>query len=210
MKIHYTFIVIIFFLNNSYQSNPKIRNLLDVFFSNLHENKVESLILDLRNNPGGDVSDLNFILGKIVSSPHKFGKIKYKFGNNRQDYSPYLDAFILPINNNTTFNKPIYILTNSKTSSLAELFTIALKSLPNSKVIGNTTSGITGILVTENSLYNGGSFKVGDFMNINISAASVVDLKYTSYEKTGILPDIVINNKDRFTDSQLEYLITIK
>jgi len=196
------------FLTEAYQANQSVRNLLNILLERIHDPQTESIILDLRNNFGGDVADLNFLLGRFVSSPHKFGYLKYKYGNNRLDYTPYIDAMILPINNDAAFRKPIYILTNSHTRSMAEIITLALMTLPNSTVVGTNTRGALGLLVNSNILYNGGSFKVADFMDVHTSAASVADLKFKSFENIGLSPDVHIEHESDIIDKQLEYVVT--
>jgi len=196
------------FLTEAYQSNRSARNLLNVFFEGIHSPRTEAIILDLRNNSGGDVADLNFLLGRFVDSPHKFGYIKYKYGNNRLDYTPYLDANVLPMGDGSATRKPIYALSNHRTESLAEICTMALKTFPKCTVVGTGSRGALGILANNNILYNGGSFWVGDFMRVNTSAVSISDLEFRNYERVGLNPDIHIEHDDNSdSDSVLEYVI---
>jgi len=196
------------FLTEAHQSSQSARNLLNVFFANIHSAQTRSIILDFRNNFGGDVADLNFLLGRFVDSPHKFGYIKYKYGNNRLDYTPYLEASIFPMGNGIPARKPIYVLSNNRTESLAEVFTMALRTLPNCTVVGSRSRGALGILANNNRLYNGGSFWVGDFMRVNTSAASISDLEFRNYERIGLNPDIHIEHDDNSdSDRLLEYVI---
>jgi hypothetical protein len=195
------------FLTEAYQSNRPVRNLLDTLFERIRNQRTESIIIDLRNNSGGDVADLNFLLGRFVSSPHKFGYIKYKYGNNRLDHTPYIDAMILPVNNDYEFRKPIYILVDNHTGSMAEVFTLALMTFPNSMVVGTNTRGALGLLVNNNILYNGGSFKVAEFMDVNTSVASVSDLEFKNYERIGLSPDVHVEHDSNNIDKQLEYII---
>jgi len=65
---------------------------------------------------------------------------------------------------------------------------MALRTLPQCKVVGETTFGATGPL-TENALYNDGAFNVADFLSVETSST---EFKYHDgliYEGKGFSPD---------------------
>src|SRR4051794_2107600 len=74
----------IFELKSSYNAsnNNEIKQVLDYFFARLaNPTGLKGVIIDVRGNPGGDVRDLNFLLGKMISTPLTFGYTRYKSGN---------------------------------------------------------------------------------------------------------------------------------
>lgn len=197
-----------FYLQQSYSDNGNIRTMLDSFFETLKSDNIKTLVLDLRNNFGGNVEDLNFFLGKMTDKPIHFGFLKYKQGNNRLDYTPNVNAYVLPTGQQRT-TIPIYVLVDARTVSMAEISSMALKILPNTTIVGERTWGAQGLIVSNNMLYNGGSFKVSTFLNVTASAASLRHLNNNSYEGIGFAPDISIRQEKNGRDKQLEHVINI-
>ena len=197
-----------FYLTESYVNNGQTKLALDKFSTELSSPDTKAIILDLRNNAGGNVEDLNFFLGKFIKAPIHYGFLKYKQGNNRLDYSPLINSYVIPIVPAKT-EKKIYILINSKTISMSEISTIALLSLNSTTTIGTKSWGAMGLLVNGNQQYNGGSFKVGDFMNISMSAASLTNIEHQNFEGKGITPMYTVEHKNDQKDLQLEYTLQL-
>jgi len=146
---------------------------------------------------------LNFLVGSLISSPLSIGYTRSKSGNGRLDYTPWAPAMVTPKAGATAFTKPIVVLADGESVSMAELTTMALKQLPNTKVVGDTTWGATGPL-TDNSVFNAGSFSFGKvYSNIETGASTYYGNTYTSsvmfkymdgkiYEGKGFPPDYTI------------------
>ncbi len=139
---------------------PKIKTVLDYFFTQLKNESLKGLIIDVRGNGGGDIRDLNFLVGNLISSPIHFGFTQSKNGNGRLDYSPWANAIVTPTAGAAAFTKPIVVLADGESVSLSELTAMALKTLPNTTIVGDTTWGANGPL-TDNTIFNGGSFNFG-------------------------------------------------
>jgi len=98
------------------------------------ENKYSSLIIDLRNNPGGllpstiDVADLFFPPGKVIVST----KYRNPFDDNIHKAK---DNAIVPQ------DIPIVVLIDKYTASASEILTGALKDTERAYVIGETSYG---------------------------------------------------------------------
>ena len=152
---------------------------------------LKGFIIDLRSNNGGRLSDLSYVFGRLINQPISFGFTRQKSGSGRLDYTPWISAIFQPYNNNSTaFKKPIVVLTDQNSVSMAELTTMALKMLPNTYVIGDTTWGATGPLNTEISLYQGGQFHFAN--SFGFVYTSSVQFKYNDgkiYEGKGFPPD---------------------
>ncbi|HLZ86953.1 MAG TPA: S41 family peptidase, partial [Puia sp.] len=115
------------------------------FFSTLRSlSGIKGVILDLRGNPGGEVSDLDYIVGQMVNEPYTFGYTRTKGGANRLDYTPWAPAIVKPWNGGTKVTAPIVVLADHLSTSMAEITTMAVKTLPNGKFIGTRTWGATG------------------------------------------------------------------
>ena len=195
-----------FSLLSQYQSgtNPNVKASIDNFFTKLTDPKVTSLIIDVRGNGGGETSDLNFLLGRLVSKPLKIGYTKSKSGPGRLDYTPWADAIVKPwYGFPSGFNKPIAVLADGLSASMAELTAMTVKALPNSIFVGDTTWGANGPL-TQNSDFNAGSFSFGNLgTNVDYGITYYYGSVYTSscmfkyldnkiYEGKGFPPDYVV------------------
>ncbi len=190
-----------FALVSEYQGgSAKVKAVLDSFFAQLKNSAVTGLIIDVRGNGGGDVSDLNFLVGSLISSPLNVGYTRSKSGTGRLDYTPWAPAVVTPTAGATAFSKPIVVLADGESVSMAELTTMSLKQLPNTTFVGDTTWGANGPLTT-NSVFNAGSFNFGNlYTNIETGAVTYYGNAYTSsvmfkyingniYEGKGFPPD---------------------
>lgn len=155
--------------------------------SNLMQENMKSLILDLRDNPGGllysgvDVAS-NFIpFGKvIVYTKDKRGKLtEYKSHNN----NPYLTI-------------PIVVIVNEGSASASEIVAGALKDWNRATIIGTTTYG-KGSVQTVVPLKDGSA--------LILTTKTYFTPKGISIQATGISPDIVI--KPRIKKGQQVYLV---
>lgn len=168
-----------------------IRPVLNQLFNLLSRHDLKGIILDLRNNPGGDIQDLNFLVGHLTTVKHAFGFSKYKIGNSPLDFTPWMESFINPVSGAVDFKKSKIVLTDRYSASLSELVTMAVRSLPNSIVVGDTTWGATAF-IADDALYNAGSFEVKDFMKVTAASGAFRYVNNVVYEGVGFPPDIQI------------------
>lgn len=169
----------------------RIKSLLNFVFNSLEDPQITGFILDLRDNTGGDLYDLNFFAGRFTNTPLQYGSSRYKSGNNPFDYTPWMPAIITPMPASQKFSKKIIILTNIYSISMAELTTMALRALPNTTIIGERTYGATSLLTSTADL-NSGSFTIGDFATVTTASALFRHKDGRIYEGIGFPPDISI------------------
>ena len=217
-----------FAIVNELKSNSQVNKTLNYFKDQLNNPYINGLIIDVRGNGGGDVNDLNYLIGSLISSPLKIGYTRSKNGSGRLDYTPWADAIVTPTTWGADFTKPIVVLADGLSASMSELTTMALKQLPNTTFVGDTTWGANGPL-TQNSDFNAGSFSFG---NIGTSISTATTFYYGSvytsstmfkyingniYEGKGFPPDYVVkvSSKDIYMpnnvlkDPQLEKAISL-
>ncbi len=171
--------------------------LLDIIKKFEKDSKIENYILDLRNNPGGlltqaiNITDFFLEDGEIVSTRGRKASETRKFFAKKGD---------------EVKGKPIIVLINNGSASASEIFAGALKDHKRAIILGENSYG-KGSVQSIVSLSNGGG------MRITIS-------KYylpsgNSISEVGVTPDIVVEEKgDNFkinskNDNQLNYALKL-
>ncbi|MCB0646921.1 MAG: PD40 domain-containing protein [Saprospiraceae bacterium] len=139
----------------------------------------DALILDLRNNTGGNVHDA--VLQFLSQKP--YAQWKYREGK------------MAPQPNFGPAAKPIIILTNEQTLSDAEVTSAGFKEMGLGKIIGTET--YRWIIFT-----TGGSLVDGSFYRL--PSWGCYALNGDNLEKTGVTPDIYVKEsfEDRLTGKQ--------
>jgi C-terminal processing protease CtpA/Prc len=131
---------------NSFGSADVVR-IFDSLFSSIA--KTDALIIDVRNNGGGNGQNGFEILGCLTDKPFYPGKAAIRayhpvgraWGNpegaeiNGYDWKPYKP---------TRYTKPVAVLTSGATYSAAEDFTATFQGMKRGVVIGEPTGGSTG------------------------------------------------------------------
>lgn len=128
-------------------NNAKVKELFDSLYTSIAATR--SLIIDIRNNGGGNGDNGFYILSSLTNQPFYTGKHairQYKpvgrsWGGMEQievetfSYQPHQTQY---------YNKPVVLLTSGATYSAAEDFTATFKSMKRGKVFGQPTGGSTG------------------------------------------------------------------
>lgn len=177
--------------NVDYSTRPPVRPVIKNFFSSIRQPGCEGFILDLRNNRGGNVEDIDFFIGQLTTQSLPFGYAKYKSGSGRLDFTPSMPMYVTPQQGAVDYKKKIVILTDAYTASLSEKFIMALKALPGATVvtIGAPTYGAAGLITTNTIASMSGSFPVGSYGLVTLSNMAVEDTKHQP-AVGGIKPDI--------------------
>ena len=174
-------------------SSKQIKNKIKKF----KKNKINKYILDLRNNPGGllsqaiKISDFFLNNGEIVSTKSR------KSSENRKYFAKKGDIID---------GETLVVLINYGSASASEIVAGALKDHKRAIVIGNNSYG-KGSVQSVMPLKNKGAIR------LTISKYYLPSGK--SISGTGIEPDIeIIESSDEFrigteTDNQLDFAITL-
>ncbi|WP_243348938.1 S41 family peptidase [Parabacteroides sp. FAFU027] len=154
------------------------------------------IIIDVRNNGGGDLTNVNVIASRFINERKLVGYISHKTGKGHDDFSPlfpkYLDA-----TTRLRYQKPVIVLTNRQCYSAANDFISVMKQLPNVTIMGDRTGGGSG-LPFHSELPNGWS--------IRFSASPMYDADKTQTE-FGIDPDVNVQIKRSDTLKGLDTII---
>lgn len=154
----------------------------------LSDQGMEGLVVDLRNNPGGnlntvcDMLDLVLPEGTIVYMEDKEGK--------RQTYSSD-DAHQLDV--------PMAVLVNGNSASASEIYAGAIQDHEAGTIVGTQTYG-KGVVQQ--------IFDLGDGTSVKLTIAEYFTPKRRSINGEGVTPDLEVeyepDEKDPEADNQLE------
>ena len=151
---------------NFKSSSNDIKNILNEFNSN----KVDAVILDLRNNGGGALIEANKIIGLFVSSGPTV-QVKQKRGF----IQPYGDSSAVQV-----WDKPLIVLVNRYSASASEIVAGAIQDYRRGIVVGQRTFGKGTVQSLEN--LSEGQIKITESKYYRVSG--------TSTQNKGVLPDI--------------------
>lgn len=146
------------------------------YVEKLREEKVSKLIIDLRNNPGGDLDSALAVANTLISTG-RLAEVKYRDeSKNRYLYS----------NNYHAPNFKIALLVNEHSASASEFLTTAFRSRRAAKIIGTKTYGKGSMQVLTPLPTKGGmKYTIGEFFSVSGERIHTV----------GITPDIEVENE---------------
>ncbi len=139
----------------------------------------KALIIDIRDNGGGQLTNVNTLVGRFITKKIIGGYISHKTGPGHSDFSkPYPIEYKPSQDGCLLWSKPVFILTNRSCFSAANEFVAVMKDIPGVTIIGARTGGGGG-LPFSSELPNGWS--------VRFSACPVTDAYGNSIEN-GIDP----------------------
>lgn len=180
------------YLHSAYYSTglDEIRAAIDFFFETCRKPGTTGIVLDLRNNTGGETVDLDFLVGRLIDRPLNYGLIRYKAGPGPTELTPWLPVVVHPHPAGRGISIPVVVMLDNFTTSSAELLAAAVAAMPNSVLVGEPTYGATSV-VTPSDFYLGGSFSVGSFFDIHQSSGVFSTIE-SDCPSASIIPDHLI------------------
>lgn len=104
------------------------------------------LIIDVRDNGGGALTNINTLVGRFIDEPFVGGYIMHKTGPGHDDFSkPYPMVYKPADDYRVKYTGQIAVLTNRSCFSAANNFVSVMKGLPNVTVVGAKTGGGGGM-----------------------------------------------------------------
>lgn len=160
----------------------------------LKENKVKGMILDLRSNPGGNVSAVTEIARKILPE----GLIVYTEDRNgkREEYQ---------CDGKNELQVPLVVLVNEYSASASEILAGAIQDHGKGKVVGTATYG-KGVVQRIVNLSDGTAVK--------LTVSSYFTPKGRNLGGVGVKPDVELDlDREAFyaegTDNQMEKAVEV-
>lgn len=171
-------------------------NQFQTALNELEENDIESLIIDVRDNLGGQLEVATQIASLFLTKD----KVVYQLNTN---------GIIQPIYSTGpgSFQKPITVLINGATASASEVLAIALQESADATVIGTTSYGKGRIQE---------SYKLSTGATIKFTVQEWLSPNGNTVNEVGVKPDIEISETENSgetdtleTDTVLQTAITI-
>ena len=127
------------------------------------------LIIDIRDNGGGELTNINTLVGRFINQPIIGGYIMHKTGPGHNDFSePYPMEYKPAQEGRVKWLRDIVVLTNRSCFSAANNFVSVMKDLPNVRIVGAKTGGGGGLPFTS-------ELPVG--WSVRFSACPILDAK---------------------------------
>lgn len=138
--------------------------------SKLKEDNIDGLIIDLRNNGGGSLAEVNNLVGLFIPQGPTV-QVHYSFGHTQvlADQDP-----------SVLYDGPLVVLTNRLSASASEIFAGAIQDYGRGLIVGSQTFG-KGTVQTLIPLFRG---------QMKVTNAKFYRVSGESTQHRGVIPDI--------------------
>ena len=188
-KIGYVYIPSFYVSSEGFQMGCDIDLMNEIV--KLENENTAGLILDLRNNGGGSVFELEYILSMFIEKG-QFGMLFNKNGSK---------VVLEKVPTGICYDKPLLVLINENTASASELLASVLQLYNRAVIVGANSFGkFSGQIILP--LIPNKTYLTNDEID-SLGYAKMTNIKMylangTNYQKKGITPDIflpfIINN----------------
>ena len=170
------------------EGNKSAQQILDAtmnFVSNTN-----ALIIDLRNNRGGDGKMVRLFLSYFFNERIKLSEIYTRYNNKTEEKYTFKK-----VNGKKYLDKPVYLIVNNNTISAAEALAYNLQQNKIAKVIGDKTYGAANPVKV---FFIGKKYQL--FIPISVEKNAVTK---TNWEHTGINVDEKVNSEKALIKAQI-------
>jgi C-terminal processing protease CtpA/Prc len=167
----------------------------------LEFNDANALIIDVRLNSGGLVTNALLIASRFADQP----RLAFSLQARQGDGYTALREFRVEPRGERQFTRPVVVLTSRATVSSGEVFVMSMRTFPHVTVVGGATAGAHSSIL-DKSLPNGWDFGLSN--QVRYAHDGQV------YEQVGIPPDVEVevsrnalgSDRDAILDEALEIL----
>ena len=157
----------------------------------LKNENVNGIILDLRNNSGGSLSDVVDMTGLFIES----GPIVQVKG---RESKPYINRDKDP---NVQFDGPLIIMVNQFSASASEIIAAAIQDYGRGVIVGSTTFGKGTVQrFYEIDRFISGKEELKPFGSLKITTQKFFRVNGGSTQHKGVVPDITLPDIYRYMD----------
>lgn len=159
----------------------------------------EGLIIDVRNNGGGDLTNAYRLSSPFFTENKTIGYWRHKNGTGHNDFSDFepltSDASLI----GSKWEKPVIILCNRRTYSAANMFVNIMRYVPNARIVGGRSGGGGGMPM---------SYEMPNGWMVRFSSVRMYDRDKQDIEN-GILPDVPMTMTSSDKDDIIEKAIQL-
>jgi C-terminal processing protease CtpA/Prc len=119
------------------------------YFNELNDKKTENLILDLRNNQGGDISNGTFLLSHLMDTSFRNIEAYYKVDNSQSNFAlkkTYGESLGNHEPKQKVFKGKLFVIINGGSFSNSGIVAACLKKYNRAVFIGEETGGNSKVL----------------------------------------------------------------
>lgn len=154
----------------------------------LKKEKVEGLIIDLRNNGGGSLKTAIEISGLFIKEG-PIVQVKYR------GRTPQIKK---DTNNNIQWNGPLVVMVNEISASASEIFAAAMQDYKRAIVIGSKNTYGKGTVQSFLDLNKYHKFKDTDLGALKITIQKFYRINGKSTQLEGVTPDIIVPSRYQY------------
>ena len=188
---------------NGFNNDESFESLVQSFFDHVRKEQIPAVVIDIRENKGGNSQSLTFLMLFVEERPFTiYERYQYRQPNEQKDqenkrtwYGPNIGERVITSDKYTIsgapiYKGPIYLLTSARNYSTALDCIIALKNRGNTTIIGQKCGG--KLISTGNTMTWIGT-KTG--VHVMFPVSLYYPLNYREYlEKDSLEPDIFMEN----------------
>ena len=201
---------------NSFSGGSHLKGFFRHSFRSLRKNNIKNLVIDIRANGGGDISNYVLLTKYIRNTPFKVAdsavaisktfapytrNIKSGFFNNiglllltkkQRDglyHFGYWERHTMKLKENDHYSGDVYVLTNGLTFSASSLFCSSVKGQSNVTLVGENTGG---------GWYGNSGIMIPDItlpntkLRVRLPMFRLVQYQHIPTKGTGVVPDIYV------------------
>jgi len=157
----------------------------------LKEQKVEGIIVDLRNNGGGSLQTVVDMVGLFIPNGPVV-QVKAKSGESDVLYDR---------DNKTQWSGPLVVLINNYSASASEIFAAAIQDYNRGLVLGSKHSYGKGTVQNLLDLNRFGNKKIGDLGAIKFTSQKFYRVNGGSTQLKGVESDLVLPDRFLYVDT---------
>ena len=168
--------------------------------------KAKGMILDLRGNGGGSLSNVETLLKIMPSHGQQLYSSQIKSGKGHDEFTPLAETYAPTVADSAAFTLPVVVLIDRGCFSATSTFAICTQAYDNMVLMGDTTGGGMG-LPGMGVLPNGWRYR--------LSVTRTIALDGRNYEN-GVPPDILLpfdrekaerDGLDNIIEAACEYIL---